>query len=228
MDVSGQSPTLLPDRIRLPFEFDPERLAADLAALEAQAWVPHVVRTNYRGAWSALPLRCAEGAVHPIRMVYPDPAATRFEDTKWLDSTPYFRAVLAAFECPLRTVRLMRLAPGSAILRHEDPDLDAEAGTARLHVPVATNDQVEFLLNGLPVTMAPGSAWYLRLTDPHEAANRGTAERVHLVIDAEVDSWLMDLLVAAAARGRADPISGADSVSAPPPADCPRSASSPR
>jgi hypothetical protein len=225
MDVFEQSSILLPDRVRLPFEFDPALLAADLAALEAQAWVPHVARTNYRGGWAALPLRCAAGAVHPIRMVYPDPAAKQFEDTKWLALTPYFRAVLAAFECPLRTARLMRLTPGSAILRHEDPDLDAAAGTARLHVPIATNDRVEFLLNGVAVTMAPGNAWYLRLTDPHEAANRGTTDRVHLVIDAEVDSWLMNLLVAAAARGPGEPVSAAGSVSAPRPADCPRSAS---
>ena len=35
-----------------------------------------------------------------------------------------------------------------------------------------------------------GSAWYLRLSDPHSVANRGADARVHLVIDAVVDPWI--------------------------------------
>jgi hypothetical protein len=44
------------------------------------------------------------------------------------------------------------------------------------------------------VVMAPGEAWYLRLSDPHSVANRGTTDRVHLVIDCVVDAWLTDQL----------------------------------
>jgi hypothetical protein len=42
--------------------------------------------------------------------------------------------------------------------------------------------------------MAPGSAWYLRLSDPHRVANRGTSDRVHLVVDLAVNDWLTELL----------------------------------
>jgi hypothetical protein len=42
--------------------------------------------------------------------------------------------------------------------------------------------------------MAPGSAWYLRLADPHRVVNRGTSDRVHLVIDAVVNDWMLRLL----------------------------------
>ena len=31
---------------------------------------------------------------------------------------------------------------------------------------------------------------YLRLSDPHSVANNGAADRVHLVIDAEMNDWL--------------------------------------
>ena len=45
-----------------------------------------------------------------------------------------------------------------------------------------------------------GSCWYLRLSDPHSVANRGTEDRVHLVVDAEVNDWVGEVF-ARAARG---------------------------
>ena len=45
--------------------------------------------------------------------------------------------------------------------------------------------------------MPAGSAWYLRLSDPHSVANRGAGPRVHLVIDAAVNGWLAGLFAAA-------------------------------
>ena len=51
------------------------------------------------------------------------------------------------------------------------------------------------------VVMAPGSAWYLRLSDPHSVANRGTSDRVHFVIDCIANDWLIGQLRAATAEG---------------------------
>jgi hypothetical protein len=175
--------TEFPDRVRLPLAFDPARLAADLAKLEESDWIAHFVKQNYEGDWSALPLRAHAGASHPIQMIYSPPGATEFVDTPLLARTPYFAEVIAAFECPVTCVRLMRLTPGSAIKEHRDHDLAAEEGWARIHVPVTSNPGVEFFVNGREVAMAPGEAWYLRLADPHSAANRGDADRVHMVID---------------------------------------------
>jgi hypothetical protein len=56
--------------------------------------------------------------------------------------------------------------------------------------------------------MAAGSAWYLRLSDPHIVYNRGTADRVHLVIDAVVNKWLRAVLDEAAAGVVAEPATG--------------------
>ena len=190
----------LPDRICLPLAFDPGWLARDLERIGGQGWTDHVVRQNYEGDWTVLPLRAPAGETHPVRMVYPDPMATAFADTSLLDRTPYFRAVLARFQCPLRTVRLMRLAPGSVIKTHEDGGLDPESGLARIHIPILTSAEVEFLLNGRPVVMAPGSAWYLRLSDPHQVANRGARDRVHLVVDTAMNDWLLEMLRAGAAE----------------------------
>lgn len=199
MATALQQQPAWPDRVRLPFAFEPNALCADLASLEGTAWTAHFVRQNYTGDWSVLPLRHKSGAIHPISKIYSDPLATEFVDTPLLPRLPAIAAAMATFRCPLRAVRLMRLTPGSAIHEHDDLDLAAEQGFARIHVPVTTNPGVEFLLNRMPVNMAPGEVWYLRLSDPHSAANRGSEDRVHLVIDAEVNSWLAAQLTKGAA-----------------------------
>jgi hypothetical protein len=194
------APRSWPDRVRLPLAFDAVPLAAELGRFDQDDWVAHFVHQHYQGDWSALPLRAAAGETHPIRMIHSDPGADRFVDTPLLARVPRIAAVLAALRCPLQSVRLMRLTPGSLIKPHRDHDLAAETGTARLHLPITTNPQVEFLLGGTPVPMRPGEAWYLRLSDTHAVANRGASDRVHLVIDAVVDAWLAAQLDAGAGR----------------------------
>jgi quercetin dioxygenase-like cupin family protein len=192
-----------PDRLRLPLAFDPDRLRADLARLEDSApWIAHFITQNYDGDWSVIPLRGSAGETHPIRLIHSDPGAAAFADTAFLAPCAYFREVLAAFACELTSVRLMKLAPGSTIKEHTDPDLAAERGMARIHVPITTNPAVEFTVNGLPVALAPGEVWYLRLSDPHAVVNRGASDRVHLVLDAKVDAWLLDQMSQALAPER--------------------------
>src|SRR3954470_7364532 len=187
-----------PDRVRLPLAFDPAPLAADLAALESEAWTRHFVRDNYEGKWTVLPLRAPAGETHPIRMIGAPILHDGYRDTPLLAAAPAFAALLASFECPILSARLMRLGPGSGIREHRDPELLAEDGYARLHVPVATSPDVDFRLAGTRVEMAAGSVWYLRLSEPHGVHNRGAAARVHLVFDTQVNDWLAALLDAGA------------------------------
>lgn len=196
-------PAPFPDRLRLPLDFDPERLAADLAALSSVPWTAHFVQQNYEGDWSAIALRAPAGARHPIQMILSSPGCTDFVDTPFLTGAPYFQRVLGQFACPLLSVRLMRLAPGSIIKEHRDHDLSFEQGTVRVHIPVVTNPAVDFRLNGTRCEMEAGSVWYLRLSDPHTVANRGATGRVHMVIDAVVNGWIGDLFARACGTGHA-------------------------
>jgi len=191
------APPRFPDRLRLPLTFDPDLLARDLASLSSVEWTHHYVRANYDGDWSVIPLRSPAGETHPIRMISADPTARSFVDTPLLQRCHYFRRVLESFACPLRTVRLMRLTPGSVIKEHADPDLRFEDGTVRIHIPVTTNAQVEFYLNGSRIVLEAGSAWYLRLSEPHKVANRGRTDRVHMVVDANVNPWVEALFESA-------------------------------
>ncbi|MBS0297042.1 MAG: aspartyl/asparaginyl beta-hydroxylase domain-containing protein [Proteobacteria bacterium] len=183
-----------PDRLKLPLAFDPARLRADLAALAGTSWTEHFVRQNYEGDWSAMPLRMAADARHPVMMIYSDPNKSDYQDTLMLAASPYFREVLGSFDCEVHAARLMRLTPGSTIKEHSDGDLDAEHGRARIHIPITTGPDVVFELNRRRVDMAPGEAWYLRLSDPHRVFNRGGTDRVHLVVDVLMNGWLEGLM----------------------------------
>jgi hypothetical protein len=184
------------DRIRLSFRFDASRLQSDLEHAHAKfgEWVAHFVESNYEGDWSVIPLRGRADARHAVEMIYSDPGTTEFADGPILDVCPYFRRVLAQFECPIGAVRLMKLSPGSKIKEHQDFDLKLEDGFARFHVPILTNPGVEFYLNGVRVVMQVGECWYLRLSDPHHVSNNGDSDRIHLVIDAVANDWLRMLL----------------------------------
>jgi hypothetical protein len=182
------------DRIRLPLRFDAAAMQADLRQFSDHEWISHFVQQNYDGDWSVLPLRSPATATHPVKMIYSDPTCDTFVDTPLLALCPSMAIALSTFACPLLSVRLMRLGAGSVIKTHEDVDLDLEHGRARLHVPIVTNDGVDFRLNGERVTLREGECWYLRLSDPHSVTNAGETDRVHLVIDAIVNEWLMDLM----------------------------------
>jgi mannose-6-phosphate isomerase-like protein (cupin superfamily) len=188
----------LPDRIKLPFVFDAYVLAAEVEALLLNEWTAHFVPQHYAGDWSVLPLRAPAGAEHPISQITSPPDCKDWVDTEWLKHCPVISDVLARFETPLGAVRLMRLGPGSQIHEHQDHDLSAEYGMARMHIPISSNADVSFRVNYQPVEMNPGECWYLRLSDPHSVDNRGATARIHLVIDAEVNDWLAQTLQHAA------------------------------
>ena len=181
-------------RCQLPLQFDAGAMQADVARLERDAWIDHFVTDNYEGTWTVLPLRAPSGASHPIQTIYSDPSAESFVDTPLLERCPYFQQVLASFACPLHAARLMKLAAGSVIKPHRDHDLAIERGRARLHVPVATNPDVDFRVEDERVVLQEGECWYLDLSRTHSVANLGKSDRVHLVIDVVVNAWLLDQL----------------------------------
>jgi aspartyl/asparaginyl beta-hydroxylase (cupin superfamily) len=74
--------------------------------------------------------------------------------------------------------------------QHRDYDLGIEDGHARVHVPIVTNPLVEFYLDEQLVEMREGEAWYLNLNLFHRVENKGSDDRVHLVIDCIVNDWL--------------------------------------
>lgn len=175
-------------RLKLPFRFDVARLRAEVAGLAADAWIPHYNHRDYDGEWTGVALRSSGGR---DGWLFPrPPGAAPHADTPMLARLPYLARVLATFECPIENARLLRLHAGSSIREHTDHALGYQDGLARLHVPVVTNPDVVFFLDGEPVPMRAGECWYLDVNRPHRVDNRSREHRVHLVIDCVVDDWL--------------------------------------
>ena len=191
---------VMPDAVKTPWQFDVARLQADLSRMVADEFLPHFNTANYQGDWSAVPLRAIGGRTDHI---YPDPAAkNKFADTPLLARCDYIREVLATLQCPLQAVRFLRLKAGSLIKEHRDHELGFEDGEVRLHIPVRTNPEVEFVLNQIRVIMNEGDCWYLNVNQPHRVANRGATDRIHLVIDCVVNEWLRNVLLTAAVEAK--------------------------
>jgi quercetin dioxygenase-like cupin family protein len=179
--------------VKLPLFFDPPRLHADLARIAPEDWVAHFNKSDYQGDWRVVPLRSVGGRAHHI---YSDPTLkpTDFAPTPILGQCPYFQGLLAAFECPVSSARLMSLGAGSRIREHRDPTIDFEEDRARLHIPIVTSPAVEFYLAGECIVMNEGETWYLDFSEPHSVYNGGPADRIHLVLDCVVNDWLRSLI----------------------------------
>ncbi len=171
--------------LTLPFVFDPELLRADLARVAADDWAPHFNNLDFGGVWRGAALRSPSGRTTDLAV-----KGDRFQSTALLARCPYFEQLLQQFACPLKSVRLLSLAPGSFIREHTDDALDFEDGEARIHVPLQTGPGVEFYLAGERLSLEEGRTYYVNVNLPHRVTNRGNTDRIHLVIDADVNPWL--------------------------------------
>ena len=183
---------------QLPLTFDAARLQADVARIPAGEWIPHFNSRYHEGGWSGVALRAIAGTKGRL---YSDPGAAQdaYADTPLLARCPGVREALAAFQCPLRSVRLLKISAGSGIREHTDYNLGYEDGEIRLHVPITTNPGVAFYLDGRRLVMSAGECWYLNFNLPHRVHNGGATDRIHLVIDCAVDEWVRSIVLSGTA-----------------------------
>ncbi len=182
------------DRVRLPLDFDADRMAAEVRALELAAFIEY----------SVIPLTAPAYLVDPSAPPprptddYADGSWTEWADTSVLQACPYLTSVVDTFREHTRVtlVRLMRLAPGGLVAEHTDPTLglEVERSVVRLTVPIVTNPGARLFLNDEVVPLEPGACWYLRFTDPHRVVNEGEHERIHMSIDMAPNAWLRGLV----------------------------------
>lgn len=176
---------------RLPLFFDPAALRADLECIEAGEWIAHFNQQDYEGEWSSVALRARGGRANDI---VPMGGVEEYEDTPLARRCPHLKAAMDAFKLPKKSVRLLRLHAGSKVREHRDPDLGLGGGELRIHVPVASSDEVEFVVAGRRLVLREGEAWYIDSSQPHRIDNRGTSDRIHLVIDGLANEWALNLL----------------------------------
>ena len=216
--------TLVPaiDRLNIVklFDVDATRIAriAERVQKKSLTFAVHYSNYNQGKAWSAVSLRGYSD--DPAFIEKPSEMndewhakhageSHELQDTALFDEFPDVRQLLAKSlpGAVLHRVRLMRLAPGGGeLLRHTD-QVDAEMGTKfgrlmRLHFPIKTSERVLFSSWALDDTklernMRAGECWYLDIRKPHCAINGGDEERIHLVVDVEVNEALIAAALAA-------------------------------
>lgn len=172
------------------------QLVRELERLNELPWVPHVNQRDYRGSWDVLPLRCLSrhSGSHPILQGFMHEGEGAWQDLPVLVCVPVLHKLLTDIPAPLKSARLMRLAPGAEIKPHRDAGLAWEFGEARLHLALRTDPLVIFRVGGQQVTMREGELWYMNADLEHSVVNASNQERVHLVVDCEVNDWLRGMI----------------------------------
>lgn len=171
---------------RLPVRFCAETLAAEAGALPADAWVPHPQK--FEGN-EYVPLVSPSGQ---ITNEFAGPMAI----TPYLERCRYMMEVMSALDCVWGRSRLMGLGPGQGVPEHIDINYYWRTHV-RVHVPIITNPDVLFTCGGETVTMAPGECWVVDTFQSHEVHNRGSEQRIHLVLDTVGGERLWDAIEAA-------------------------------
>ena len=166
-------------------EYDISKLTTELSGVIEkmidQPWIMKPEKGKYFG-WSALPLYSINGEVD-IYAVDTHISQKYFhmsKPTPFLSYTPYIQSILEDFPAQKLRVRFMMLKAGGHIGVHSDKSYGWEKSIIRLHVPIITDKNVVFLLDGKLINMEPGELWYLDTTRMHEVHNYGDKDKIHL------------------------------------------------
>lgn len=82
---------------------------------------------------------------------------------------------------------LAKLAAGGEIPKHKDAGFSL-MNCHRVHLPLVTNDKVDFFVGGETIHMRPGELWEIDNGSDHAVANNGGEDRIHLIVD-----WMPNL-----------------------------------
>ncbi len=158
--------------VKLPLQFDAERLRAEIEQIDETEWRPHP--RGYAGN-SALILVSVNGEENDL-------LAGPMAPTPRMRGLPYLRQVMASFQTVVGRSRLMRLERGADVKRHTDVNYYWR-DRVRIHVPIVTDPRVRFYCGEHDVHMQAGEAWVFDNWRPHAVVNPTDVRRVHLVID---------------------------------------------
>ena len=132
--------------VHLKQRFDVVQMQEEVYKLESGLWKLHYNEKQYEGSWTTLPLRSINGSAGN-NISIPGSSLQKnmaYKDTGLLDNCTYLQSVVGFFECEKMSVRLMKLDAGAVIKEHTDYDMSFEDGEARFHIPILTNQDVDF------------------------------------------------------------------------------------
>ncbi len=190
--------------LKFPFQFSSEKLVRDLSLIVDENWIPHFNKADYNGDWKVISLYAHNG--DELDIFAHSTSDSKKTETRILKQCHYFKEVIDTFKCPILTARILRLGVDAEIKPHRDYKLGYEDGNFRLHIPIITNPHVQFILDGIELTMLPGECWYTNVNYLHSVKNSGKSDRIHLVIDGERNDWSDQLFFSLAPEESFNPI----------------------
>lgn len=173
----------------------------------------HYSNYNTKNAWSAFALRGYYP--DPLRIEKPEEMNDKWrenhkneipflQDTELYKYFPTIEEHLYKYNTKIHRVRIMKLTPGGGELQRHTDQVDPDAGTkigqlARFHFPLETNPRVIFSTwdnfdQKQDYHFGVDEIWYLDTRKPHMAVNNGTTDRLHLVVDFEVNDYIQFLI----------------------------------
>jgi len=181
-----------PVAVRLPRTYDVDRLLSDLQILRDVKSAPQP-GPYHAGEWTGIALNSMGGK----DSVFPSAAGMdRYQETDNLKRTPYFKEILDELACPKEVVRILFLPPGGYIKDHFDFHTSFQFGLLRLHIPIITDPGVAFVIDGERMDWKPGELWYGDFSKVHSVKNDSQIVRVHIVIDVQINDFLLSLFPA--------------------------------
>jgi hypothetical protein len=84
-------------------------------------------------------------------------------------------------------ILLINLESNQEVPEHTDKG-DYLSTVKRFHIPIITNDNVYYTVNGETINMKQGECWEINNLKPHSVLNNSSIDRVHLLIDIFPDS----------------------------------------
>lgn len=179
--------------IKFPFVFNKEKLVVDTNKIIKREWVNHYNSNDYSGKWTSIALMSKDGKSNNINAFLSN--TEKLIPTDILDTCYYFKDILDELLFEKTAVRLLNLGPGAEIKPHTDHCLGYEDSEFRLHIPIITNPDVEFILDGQRLIMNEGECWYFNANFTHSVKNSGNKDRIHLVIDGIRNEWTDNLFL---------------------------------
>jgi len=178
--------------VRLPRTYSVDLLDRDLQTLRGVPTAPQP-GPYHKGEWTGIALYSMGGK----DSVFPSaPGMDRYQETESVRRTPYFKKILDDLECPKEVVRLLFLPPGGHIKDHFDFHTNFQFGLLRLHIPILTHPDVIFTIDGQRMNWKAGELWYGDFSRVHSVLNNSQIVRVHMVIDVQINDFVLGLFPA--------------------------------
>jgi hypothetical protein len=170
-----------PGNFRLHGRFDIAPLLAKVNALNDADWQRDSFRQRaYRAhaCTQSIPL------VYDEDFRYTGPSQQSCFENFSTAIEPLLNIVAESFKGRGYLLRLLltRMPPGGAITPHIDQILSLQF-VHRLHIPVITNNGVQFTINDEVRHLEAGEIWEINNCRCHSVVNAGTVPRVHLILD---------------------------------------------